>query len=94
MRRIEESIEIKSPVDKVFAYTTDAKNWPKWQSFLPEAQQTSRTVTHIGLTIKGMMSPSGVPVASLGYLINLSTSVFHHQRSERQAGFSSCRCHQ
>ena len=39
MARIEESIEIKHPVDKVFAYTTDAKNWPKWQSFIPEAEQ-------------------------------------------------------
>ena len=26
MARIEESVEIKRPVDKVFAYTTDAKS--------------------------------------------------------------------
>lgn len=41
MTRIEESVEIKLPVDKVFAYTTDAKSWPKWQSIIPEAEQTS-----------------------------------------------------
>jgi len=29
MARIEESVEIKCPVDKVFAYTTDAESWPK-----------------------------------------------------------------
>jgi len=59
MRKIEESIEIKSPVDKVFAYTTDAKNWPKWQSFLPEAQQTSQGPVNIGTTFKGVSRMMG-----------------------------------
>jgi uncharacterized protein YndB with AHSA1/START domain len=59
MVRIEESIEIKRPVDKVFAYTTDAKNWPKWQSFMPEAQQTSQGLVNIGATFKGVSRMMG-----------------------------------
>jgi hypothetical protein len=61
MARIQESIEIKCQVDKVFAYTTDAKNWPKWQSFIPEAEQTSQGPMNVGTTLKGvsrMMSRS------------------------------------
>jgi uncharacterized protein YndB with AHSA1/START domain len=38
MATIKESVEIKLPADRVFAYTTDAKSWPKWQSMLPEAE--------------------------------------------------------
>jgi len=53
MGRIEESVEIKRPVDKVFAYTTDAKSWPKWQSFILEAEQTSQGQIGVGATFKG-----------------------------------------
>lgn len=59
MARIEESIEIKCPVDKVFAYTADAKNWPKWQSFIPEAEQTSQGPMNIGTTFKGVSRMMG-----------------------------------
>ncbi len=59
MARIEESIEIKRPVDKVFTYTTDAKNWPKWQSFIPEAEQTSPGPMDIGSTFKGVSRMMG-----------------------------------
>ena len=59
MARIEDSIQVKCPVDKVFAYTTDAKNWPKWQSFLPEAQQTSQGPVNIGTTFKGVSRMMG-----------------------------------
>ncbi len=54
MARIEESIEIKRPVDNVFAYTTDAKSWPKWQSFIPEAEQTCQGPMNVGATFKGI----------------------------------------
>jgi hypothetical protein len=60
MAIIEESVEIKHPVDKAFAYTTDAKSWPKWQPF-PEAEQTSPGPMGVGSTTKGtihMMSLS------------------------------------
>ena len=53
MARIEESVESKSPVDKVFAYTTEAKSWPKWQSFITEAEQTSQGHMDVGTTFKG-----------------------------------------
>jgi uncharacterized membrane protein len=59
MVRIEESIEIKRPVDKVFAYTTEAKNWPKWQSFIPEAEQTSQGPMNVGTTFKGVSRMMG-----------------------------------
>jgi hypothetical protein len=60
MTRIEESIEIKSPADKVFAYTTNAENWPKWQSVLPTAGQTSRGPVGIGTTFKGKVHMMGL----------------------------------
>jgi crotonobetainyl-CoA:carnitine CoA-transferase CaiB-like acyl-CoA transferase len=53
MARIEESVEIKRPVDKVFAYTTEAKSFPKWQSTIPEAEQTSQGPVCVGTTFKG-----------------------------------------
>ena len=59
MARIEESIEIKRPVDKVFAYTTDAKNWPKWQSFIQESEQTSQGPMNVGTTFKGVSRMMG-----------------------------------
>lgn len=59
MTRIEESIEIKCPVDKVFAYTTDAKKWPKWHSFIPEAEQTSQGPVNVGSTFKGVSRMMG-----------------------------------
>jgi len=62
MARIEESIEIKRPVDKVFAYTTDAKSWPKWQSFILEAEQTSQGQIGIGTTFKGTNRMMGLRV--------------------------------
>jgi hypothetical protein len=52
MARIEESVEIKCPVDKVFAYTTEAKSWPRWQSFITEAEQTSEGHMTVDTTFK------------------------------------------
>ena len=59
MAIIEESVEIKCPVDKVFTYTTDAKNWPKWQPF-PEAEQTSLGPMGVGSTTKGIIHMMGL----------------------------------
>ena len=60
MARIEESVEIKRPVDKVFAYTTDAKRWPKWQSIILEAEQTSKGSMCVGTTFKGTSRMMGL----------------------------------
>ena len=60
MARIEESVEIKRPVDNVFAYTTDAKSWAKWQSTIPEAEQTSQGPVNVGATFKGTFHMMGL----------------------------------
>jgi hypothetical protein len=58
--RIEESVEIKHPVDKVFTYTTDARSWSKWQSIIPEAEKTSPGAVGAGTTFKGTVHMAGL----------------------------------
>jgi Polyketide cyclase / dehydrase and lipid transport len=53
MSRIEGTVIIKSPADKVFAYTTEAKSWPKWHGAIPEAEQTSKGQMGVGTTFRG-----------------------------------------
>jgi uncharacterized protein YndB with AHSA1/START domain len=53
MARIEESVEIKRPADKVFAYVTDAKSFPQWDSATLEAEQTSPGQVGVGATLRG-----------------------------------------
>ena len=60
MARIEESVEIKRPADKVFAFTTDAKSWPKWQTTFPESSQTSQGPVGVGTTFKGKIRMMGL----------------------------------
>lgn len=60
MARIEEGAEIKRPADKVFAYTTDAKTWTKWQSTFPEAEQTSQGPVGVGTTFRGSIHMMGL----------------------------------
>jgi hypothetical protein len=60
MARIEDSIEIKRPAEKVFAYTTEAKNWPKWQSIIPAAEQTSPGPVGERSTFKGKTHMMGL----------------------------------
>lgn len=59
MAIIKASVDIKSSVDKVFAYTTDAKNWPKWQPF-PDAEQTSQGPVGVGTTFRGHIRLMGL----------------------------------
>jgi len=60
MAIIEESVDIKRLPDKVFAYTTDAKSWTKWQSTFPEAEQTSQGKVGVGTTFKGTIHMMGL----------------------------------
>jgi hypothetical protein len=53
MARIEESVEIHGPVEKAFAFTTDAGSWSTWLTFIPEAEQTSKGPVGVGTTFKG-----------------------------------------
>jgi len=59
MKRIEESVEIKRPVDQVFAYVADAKTWPRWDSSMLEAEQTSPGQMGIGTTLRGAVRAMG-----------------------------------
>ena len=60
MARIEESVEIKRPADKVFAYTTDFRSWTKWQTTFPEAEQISQGPVGVGTTFKGKVRMMGL----------------------------------
>ena len=53
MSGIEESVEINCPVEKAFAFTTDAGSWKKWNSIIPEAEQTSQGPVGVGTSFKG-----------------------------------------
>ena len=66
MARIEESIDIKRPVDKVFAYTTDVKSWPKWQAIVTEAEQTSQGPMGIGSTLRWINHMMGLSMKWTG----------------------------
>jgi uncharacterized membrane protein len=59
MAIIEESVEIKQPVSKVFAYVTDIKNLPKWELNALEAEQTSQGQMCVGATCRGINRAMG-----------------------------------
>jgi hypothetical protein len=60
MARIEESVDIGEPADRVFAYTTDARTWPKWQTIIPQAEQTSPGAVAVGTTFRGKVHMMGL----------------------------------
>ena len=53
MAKIQESMEIKYPVEKVFAYAADEKAWPAWHPDMLEAERTSSGQTGVGTTFRG-----------------------------------------
>jgi uncharacterized membrane protein len=53
MARIEESVVIRRPVEKVFAYATNVKNAPQWESAILEVEQTSQGPAGVGTTFRG-----------------------------------------
>lgn len=59
MTTIDERIEIKAPVEKVFAITTDASRWSSWHTAIPEAEQTSGGPVGVGTTFKGVIRLMG-----------------------------------
>lgn len=59
MSRIEGSVVIKRPADKVFTYTTEAKSWPKWHATVLEAEQTSQGQVGVGTTFRGKQRVMG-----------------------------------
>jgi hypothetical protein len=63
MARIEESVQINCPVEKAFAYTTDAGSWSKWNTAIPEAEKTSQGPVSIGSTFRGTVHLMGRSMA-------------------------------
>jgi len=59
LARVEESVEIRRPVDQVFAYVTNIKNSPLWESALLEVEQTSEGQPGTGTTFRGAHSIMG-----------------------------------
>lgn len=53
MATIKASVIINRPVDEVFAYVTDVKTWPRWESGLLQAEQTSEGPINVGTTFRG-----------------------------------------
>jgi hypothetical protein len=66
MARIEESVIIKYPIDRVFTYTTDAKSWSKWQSIISKAEQTSQGPMCVGAMTKGTFHMMGLTMKWTG----------------------------
>ena len=60
MAIIEESVEMKCSADKAFTYTTDAKNWPNWQSIIPQAEQISPGPVGANALFKGVCHMLGL----------------------------------
>jgi uncharacterized protein YndB with AHSA1/START domain len=54
MARMEASAVINRPVDKVFAYMADVRNWPQWYSGMLEGEQTSKGPVGVGTTSQGV----------------------------------------
>jgi len=79
MAIVKESINIKRPVDKVFAYTTDANNLPKWVSGITESEQTSQGPWCVGTTTKGISHVAGASMKWTGkvteYELNKTWSI-------------------
>ena len=53
MSRIEEGLDINCPVEKAFAFTTEAASWNTWQSMILEAEQASPGPVGVGTTFRG-----------------------------------------
>ena len=53
MAKVEASVLIDRPVDEVFAYVIDVRNWPQWTGF-PEVKQTSEGPVGVGTTFWGV----------------------------------------
>jgi uncharacterized protein YndB with AHSA1/START domain len=60
MEIIEGSIVIKRPVDKVFAYATDFKHMPEWQSTMSNIEQTSPGPMGVGATFRWVSHTMGL----------------------------------
>jgi uncharacterized membrane protein len=68
--KIKASIIIDKPVDEVFAYITNVKTWPLWESGLLEAEQTSDGPLNVGTTFRGVNQAFGQRMEWTSEVIN------------------------
>jgi uncharacterized membrane protein len=54
MAKVEVSVVINRPVEEVFTFMRDIKNWLKWQSGMLEAEQSSEGPVGVGTTYQGV----------------------------------------
>jgi uncharacterized membrane protein len=55
MPRLDNSIDIKAPADKVFAYVSDVSSHPEWVKWTKRAEVTSASPRGVGATTAGVM---------------------------------------
>ena len=55
MPRLDNSIDIKAPVEQVFAYIADVTTHPEWVKWTKAAEATSPNRTGVGATSAGIM---------------------------------------
>jgi hypothetical protein len=75
MARIEEAIVIKCPADRLFAYMADTKTWPRWDSGLVKAEQTSTGQMGVGTMIQGEMQAMGRTMALTAQVTEYEPSI-------------------
>ena len=59
MTKVEQSMVINQPIEKVFAYVTDPRNNPKWQPGILDSRVTPDEPTHLGTQITDVRSLLG-----------------------------------
>jgi uncharacterized protein YndB with AHSA1/START domain len=85
MARMEKSAEINHPVEEVFAFATDIKNWPNWHETIMEAEQTSAGDLGVDTTFRGKASMEGRTAEFTGKI----TEYDPHKRSRKIMDFGN-----
>ena len=68
MTKVEQSIVINQPIEKVFAYVTDPRNNPKWQPDILDSRVSPDEPTHVGTRVTDVRN-------LLGRKLELTTEV-------------------
>jgi len=64
MVNVETTIVIHRPIEEVFAYITDARNQPQWDSGLVEVRQTPESPVGVGTRVTEVLKFMGRKLAS------------------------------
>jgi uncharacterized membrane protein len=71
MITVETSIEIRRPVEVVFAFVSDKRNSPQWQGSIKEAQVTPDGPPTVGAQVREVVSFLGVKMETIGEITAL-----------------------